>query len=65
MFVKNGKVSKAVSTSEQFNDCLIVFAEFIEIFFQNTGNERSEMTAQEQAVVEEYICKINSFTDSL
>ena len=37
----------------------------IEIFFQNTGNERSEMTAQEQAVVEEYICKINSFTDSL
>lgn len=37
----------------------------IEIFFQNTGKERSEMTAQEQAVVEEYICKINSFTDSL
>lgn len=35
----------------------------IEIFFQNTGKERSEMTAQEQAVVEEYICKINSFTD--
>ena len=37
----------------------------IEIFFQNTGKERNEMTAQEQAVVEEYICKINSFTDSL
>ena len=35
MFVKNGKVSKAVSTFEQFNDCLIVVAEFIEIFVVN------------------------------
>ena len=61
MKIENGRLK----TTENLTPAKRYSIFSIEIFFQNTGKERSEMTAQEQAVVEEYICKINSFTDNL